>query len=63
MDWDDAAKPVGGQPVTVGEKLDSHSVDELHHRIKVLEDEIERVRSELKAKEAHEAKAASVFKI
>ncbi|MFY0613645.1 MAG: DUF1192 domain-containing protein [Hyphomicrobiaceae bacterium] len=63
MDWDDVRKPsVGGEQVVVGETLERHSVDELQHRIKALEAEIERVRLELETKRQHEARAASVFK-
>ena len=62
MDWDDVGKPSTGQQVVVGEVLERHSVDELEHRIKTLEAEIERVREELARKRAHEAKAASIFK-
>ncbi len=62
MDWDDVSKPQAGQQVVVGELLERHSVDELEHRIKTLEAEIERVREELARKRAHEAKAASIFK-
>jgi len=63
MDWDDVRKPsAGGQQVVVGETLERHSVDELAHRIKTLEAEIERVRQELENKRQHEARAASVFK-
>ena len=47
MDWDDVRKPpASGNEVIVGETLERHSVDELEHRIKTLEAEIERVRDE-----------------
>lgn len=63
MDWDDVRKPpASGNEVVVGETLERHSVDELEHRIKTLEAEIERVRAELKTKRDHEARAASIFK-
>ena len=63
MDWDDIRKsPSTSQPVQVGEPLESHSVEELKHRISVLEGEIERVRRELNAKIDHEARAAAIFK-
>ena len=63
MDWDEVRKPqAGGSQVVVGETLERHSVDELEHRIKTLEAEIERVRQELTSKREHEARAASIFK-
>jgi len=63
MDWDDIRSPSSGTPqVIVDETLERHSVAELEHRIKILEQEIERVRQELKTKQQHEARAASVFK-
>ena len=62
MDWDDTRKLSGDHKVVVGETLERHSVGELEHRIKLLEEEIERVRAELETKRAHEARAASIFK-
>jgi uncharacterized small protein (DUF1192 family) len=62
MDWDDVRKPGHDQKVVVGENLERHSVDELRLRIKLLEEEIDRVRGELETKRGHEARAASVFK-
>ncbi len=61
MDWDDAAQPKQ-DVVTVGESLERLSVDELAHRITVLEREIERVRAEMEKKQAHGAAAESIFK-
>jgi uncharacterized small protein (DUF1192 family) len=61
MDWDELApKPV--KAVTLGEDLKSLSVAELDARILALQQEIERVEAELKAKKAHEAAAAAIFK-
>jgi uncharacterized small protein (DUF1192 family) len=61
MDWDDL-KPKAPKGVTLGENLESLSVAELDARIVSLEQEIERVRTELAAKKAHEAAAAAIFK-
>jgi uncharacterized small protein (DUF1192 family) len=64
MDWDDD-KPKPAKPaatITVGEPLGSSSIAELEARIAALTREIERVREELRAKHAHEAAAAAVFK-
>jgi len=61
MDWDDL-KPKAPKAVTLGENLESLSVAELDARIVSLEQEIERVRTELAAKKAHEAAAAAIFK-
>ncbi|HWE16595.1 MAG TPA: DUF1192 domain-containing protein [Hyphomicrobiaceae bacterium] len=64
MDWDDdRPKPAGPKvPITVGEPLGSLSIAELEARIGALTQEIERIREELRAKRAHEAAAADVFK-
>jgi uncharacterized small protein (DUF1192 family) len=61
MDWDDL-KPKAPKGITLGESLESLSVAELDARIVSLEQEIERVRTELAAKKAHEAAAAAIFK-
>lgn len=61
MDWDDQ-KPRPAKAITVGENLQDLSVAELDARIAALTQEIERVRVELRAKRAHEAAAAAVFK-
>jgi uncharacterized small protein (DUF1192 family) len=64
MDWDDdrPKPPKTAAPVTVGEPLANLSIAELEARIDALTQEIERVRGELRAKRAHEAAAAALFK-
>jgi uncharacterized small protein (DUF1192 family) len=64
MDWDeDRPKPPGpAVPVTVGEPLANFSIAELEARISALTQEIDRVAEELRAKRAHEAAAAALFK-
>jgi uncharacterized small protein (DUF1192 family) len=64
MSWDDdTPKPAGrAAPISVGEPLGNFSIAELEARIAALTQEIERVREELRAKRAHEAAAAAVFK-
>jgi uncharacterized small protein (DUF1192 family) len=63
MDWDDIRSSSStARQVVVDETLERHSVAELEQRIKILEQEIDRVRQELKAKQEYEACAASVFK-
>jgi uncharacterized small protein (DUF1192 family) len=64
MSWDDdrprPVKPAAA--ITVGEPLANLSIAELEARIAALTAEIERVRTELRAKQAHEAAAAALFK-
>lgn len=61
MDWDEArAKTAPG--ITVGESLEKLSVAELEARIKSLEAELGRVKSEIERKRAHEAAASKLFK-
>jgi uncharacterized small protein (DUF1192 family) len=64
MDWnDDTPRP--RQPaasIRVGEPLGTFSIAELESRIAALTAEIERVSEELRAKRAHEAAAAALFK-
>jgi uncharacterized small protein (DUF1192 family) len=64
MDWnDDAPRPrQPAVPITVGEPLGTFSIEELEARIAALTAEIERVSEELRAKRAHEAAAAALFK-
>jgi uncharacterized small protein (DUF1192 family) len=62
MDWDeDRPKPVRRTAITVGEPLGDHSIAELEARIAALTQEIERVREEMRTKQAHEAAAAALF--
>ena len=61
MDWDEL-KPKPPKAITVGEDLKTLSVAELEARIATFTAEIERVRTELQAKKAHEAAAAALFK-
>jgi uncharacterized small protein (DUF1192 family) len=60
MDWDDL-KPKPKPSVTLGEDLTALSVAELEARIGELNGEIERVKTELGAKTAHEAAAAQIY--
>jgi uncharacterized small protein (DUF1192 family) len=64
MDWDDdrpkPQKPAA--PVTVGDPLGTFSIAELEARISALTQEIARVEEELRAKRAHDAAAAALFK-
>lgn len=62
MDLDDLMPQRKSSGVTIGESLETLSVAELEGRIKDLEAEIERVKSELTRKRAHEAAARSLFK-
>jgi uncharacterized small protein (DUF1192 family) len=61
MDWDEQ-KPRPAKAITVGEDLRTLSVSELEERLVELGREADRVRGEIKAKKAHEAAAAAVFK-
>ena len=61
MDWDEQ-RPAPAKAITVGEDLRNLSVAELDARVAALTREIDRVREELRAKRAHEAAAAAVFK-
>jgi uncharacterized small protein (DUF1192 family) len=64
MDWDEdrLRPPKPAAPITVGEPLGTFSIAELEARIAALTQEIERVGEELRAKRAHEAAAAALFK-
>jgi len=64
MSWDDdrPQPPKSAPPVTVGEPLGAFSIAELEARIAALTQEIARVEVELRAKRAHEAAAAALFK-
>jgi uncharacterized small protein (DUF1192 family) len=61
MDWEEPKLPAG-KAVTVGESLETLSIGELEARIAALTAEIDRTRSEIASKKAHEAAAAAVFK-
>jgi uncharacterized small protein (DUF1192 family) len=61
MDWDEP-KPKASKAITIGEDLKSSSIAELNERIAALAAEIERIKAELQAKQAHEAAAAALFK-
>lgn len=61
MDWDEP-KPKAAKAITVGEDLKTLSIAELGERIAALAAEIERIKTELQAKQAHEAAAAALFK-
>jgi uncharacterized small protein (DUF1192 family) len=61
MDWDDI-KPKPATGPMIGENLSTLSVAELEARIKELEQEIVRVRSELDSKRRHEDAASALFK-
>jgi uncharacterized small protein (DUF1192 family) len=64
MSWDDdqPKPPRPAASITVGEPLGAFSIAELEARIAALTREIERVSEELRAKRAHEAAAAALFK-
>ena len=61
VDWDDV-RPKPRAQVVVGEDLKAHSIADLRGRIAACESEIERVRKEIAAREAHEAAASRLFK-
>jgi uncharacterized small protein (DUF1192 family) len=61
MDWDDA-RPTPPKSASVGENLETLSVAELESRIQAFAAEIERVKTELARKRAHENAAAALFK-
>jgi uncharacterized small protein (DUF1192 family) len=60
--WDEDLTPKRPSAIIIGEELSTLSLAELETRILALQNEIERVRSEIKAKKAHEEAAASFFK-
>lgn len=61
MDWDDA-RPAPSKSTSIGESLETLSVAELEQRIEAFAAEIERVKTELTKKRAHESAAAALFK-
>jgi uncharacterized small protein (DUF1192 family) len=60
MDPDDLPRPKHEH--VIGEKLDAISLDELAARIKLLEDEIARIRAEMAKKQASRSAADAFFK-
>ena len=64
MDLDELFPDKPKDPLTllVRQDLDPLSVDELHARIAILEDEIARVRAKIAAAVDHRASAESLFK-
>jgi uncharacterized small protein (DUF1192 family) len=62
MNWEDDRPKPKPATITVGEPLASLSIAELEARIAALTAEIERVRTEMRAKQAHETAAAALFK-
>ena len=60
MNWDDDL-PKPKAVITLGEKLDRLSVDELDERITALQAEIARVETERATKKSHAAAAAALF--
>lgn len=61
MDWDEAQAKLT-KVLTTGEDLKRHSVAELEARIVLLEAEIQRTRTEIEAKKAHNKAASALFK-
>jgi uncharacterized small protein (DUF1192 family) len=61
MDMEDD-RPKAKPSVSIGEKLDSVSLDELQLRIQLLEVEIARVRAEIGRKQASKTAADAFFK-
>ncbi len=61
MNWDDEL-PRPKRVITVGEKLDQLSLEELDERAEALEAEIVRVKGESAAKRALVSAAAALFK-
>ncbi len=64
MDLDELFPDKPGDPLTmlVKQDLDPMSVDELHHRIAMLEGEIARVRAKIDASVNFRASADAIFK-
>jgi uncharacterized small protein (DUF1192 family) len=64
MDLDELFPDKPGDPLTmlVKQDLDPMSVDELHHRIGMLEGEIARVRAKIDASVNFRASADAIFK-
>ncbi len=62
MDLDDLLPQKKPSGVAIGASLDTLSVSELENRIKDLETEIVRVRTEVERKKRHEEAARALFK-
>lgn len=62
MDWDEHIPRKPSSSHSIGESLENLAIMELEARIKVLEDEINRLKEELIKKRAHSAVANSLFK-
>jgi uncharacterized small protein (DUF1192 family) len=62
MDLDDLLPQKRPTGVTIGDSLETLSVGELERRVKDLETEIARVRSEIDRKKRHEEAARAIFK-
>lgn len=62
MDWDDIDKRARKAGAAMGDNLETLSVAELIERIAALEAEIHRTKAELEKKQAHEKRAAALFK-
>ena len=62
MDLDDLLPQKKPSGVAIGDSLDTMSVSELENRIKDLESEIVRVRTEVERKKRHEEAARALFK-
>lgn len=60
---DDEPRQQKQGPHTLGVALDTLSIDELKVRIGLLEEEIERLRLEIKKKDATRSAAENVFKL
>lgn len=61
MDWDDL-KPKPKAQAVLGEDLKTFSIADLRARIVACEAEIARLKTEIGAREAHEAAASRLFK-
>ncbi len=61
MNWDDDL-PRPKRTITVGDKLDQLSLEELTERVEALEAEVIRVKAETTAKRALVSAAAALFK-
>lgn len=62
MDFDEP-RTKKSSPVTVGENLDDLSIQDLHDRLDLLHEEIDRLETEIVNKKSTKSTADSVFKI